>query len=74
MLRDPKNRYNTYRHPGLPPGPIANPGEGALAAVLAPATSDYLYFVADGRGRHRFSRSFEQHRQAVDALSGIPPR
>lgn len=74
MLRDPKNRYNTYRHPGLPPGPIANPGEGALAAVLAPATSDYLYFVADGRGHHRFSRSFEEHRQAVDALSGTAPR
>ncbi|HEY3493901.1 MAG TPA: endolytic transglycosylase MltG, partial [Polyangiaceae bacterium] len=74
MLRDSKNRYNTYRHPGLPPGPIANPGEGALAAVLSPAASDYLYFVADGRGRHRFSRSFEEHRQAVDALSGSSAR
>jgi UPF0755 protein len=72
MLRDPNNRYNTYRHPGLPPGPIANPGEGSLSAVLAPAVSDYLYFVANGRGRHRFSRTFEEHRQAVDALAATP--
>ena len=65
MLRDAKNRYNTYRHPGLPPGPIANPGESAIAAVLAPAKSDYLYFVATGGGRHTFSRTFEEHRAAV---------
>jgi UPF0755 protein len=70
MLRDPKNRYNTYRNAGLPPGPIANPGEGAIAAVLAPAASDYLYFVANGRGKHRFSRTFEEHRKGVDALAG----
>jgi UPF0755 protein len=66
LLRDPKNRYNTYRHGGLPPGPIANPGESALAAVLAPAPSDYLYFVASGRGKHAFSRTFEEHRQAIE--------
>lgn len=65
MLRDPENRYNTYRAPGLPHGPIANPGEGALEAALAPARTDYLYFVADGRGRHRFSRTFEEHRRAI---------
>jgi UPF0755 protein len=65
MLRDAKNRYNTYRHAGLPPGPIANPGEAAITAVLAPAASDYLYFVATGGGRHTFSRTFEQHRAAV---------
>lgn len=69
MLRDPKNRYNTYRHSGLPPGPIANPGEAAIAAVLAPATSDYLYFVATGGGRHTFSRTFEEHRAAVTGQS-----
>jgi UPF0755 protein len=73
MLRDAQNRYNTYRHPGLPPGPIANPGEGALSAVLAPATTDYLYFVANGRGRHRFSRTFEEHRKGIDALAGGGP-
>jgi UPF0755 protein len=66
MLRDPQNPYNTYRHPGLPPGPIGNPGEAALDAVLAPAAADYLYFVADGHGRHRFSRSFEEHRRAIE--------
>jgi UPF0755 protein len=65
MLRDAKNRYNTYRHAGLPPGPIANPGEAAITAVLAPAASDYLYFVATGGGRHTFSRTFEEHRAAV---------
>jgi UPF0755 protein len=65
MLRDPQNPYNTYRRPGLPPGPISNPGESALRAVLAPEKSDYLYFVAAGGGRHRFSRTFEEHRQAV---------
>jgi UPF0755 protein len=65
LLRDPKNRYNTYRHPGVPPGPIANPGESALAAVLAPEVSDYLYFVASGHGHHSFSKTFEEHRNAI---------
>jgi len=67
MLRDPKNPYNTYRIAGLPKGPIGSPGEGALEAVLAPAKTDYLYFVADGSGRHRFSRTFEEHRRAITA-------
>jgi UPF0755 protein len=66
MLRDSQNPYNTYRHPGLPPGPVGNPGEGAIEAVLSPAEADYLYFVADGHGRHRFSRSFEEHRRAIE--------
>jgi UPF0755 protein len=65
LLRDAKNRYNTYRHGGLPPGPIANPGESALAAVLAPASSEYLFFVASGRGKHAFSRTFDEHRRAI---------
>ncbi|MGC4088496.1 MAG: endolytic transglycosylase MltG [Polyangiaceae bacterium] len=66
MLRDSGNPYNTYRHAGLPPGPIANPGEDAILAVLNPAQGSYLYFVADGRGRHRFSRNFEEHRRAIE--------
>lgn len=68
MLRDADNRYNTYRHAGLPPGPIANPGLSAMEAVLAPADSDYLFFVADGAGNHSFSRSFEEHQLAVARL------
>jgi UPF0755 protein len=59
--------YNTYRHPGLPPGPIANPGKRSLEAALSPAQSDYLYFVADNRGGHVFSRTLEEHQRAVAA-------
>jgi UPF0755 protein len=67
LLRDPANPYNTYRHAGLPPGPIANPGAPAIEAVLAPAQSDYLYFVAKGEGRHAFSRTFAEHREALES-------
>jgi UPF0755 protein len=64
MIRDPENPYNTYRHPGLPPGPIANPGVRAIEAVLQPATTEYLFFVASG-GKHVFSRSLEEHEAAI---------
>jgi UPF0755 protein len=59
--------YNTYRNPGLPPGPIANPGRASLAAALDPADAKYLYFVAkpDGSGRHIFSETYEAHGAAV---------
>ena len=69
LLRDPANPYNTYRHAGLPPGPIANPGEASILAVLAPAQSDFLYFVAKGQGtgRHTFSRTFAEHREALES-------
>jgi len=61
--------YNTYRYAGLPPGPIANPGLASLKAAMQPASSNYLYFVAEGNGsgRHRFSSSYEQHQQNVAA-------
>jgi UPF0755 protein len=73
MLRDSANRYNTYRHAGLPPGPIANPGERALRAVLEPAKTDYLFFSAKGGGKHHFSRTFEEHRAAVGGQVASAP-
>jgi UPF0755 protein len=60
--------YNTYRHAGLPPGPIANPGRSSLEAVLHPAQTDYYYFVSDGNGHHRFSSTLEEHNKNVAAL------
>jgi UPF0755 protein len=59
--------YNTYRNPGLPPGPIGNPGRSALDAAMHPAQSDYYYFVADAQGHHRFARTIEEHNKNVEA-------
>jgi UPF0755 protein len=59
--------YNTYKHPGLPPGPIGNPGKSALEAAMHPAQSDYYYFVADAQGHHRFARTIEEHDKNVAA-------
>jgi UPF0755 protein len=57
--------YNTYRHTGLPPGPIANPGVAALKAAISPAPTDYLYFVADAQGHSQFSATLKEHAQQV---------
>jgi UPF0755 protein len=59
--------YNTYTHPGLPPGPIGNPGKSALEAAVHPAQTDYYYFVADAQGHHRFAHTMEEHNKNVDA-------
>jgi len=81
-LADPKHDtpYNTYRHAGLPPGPIANPGLPSLRAALNPAATNYLYFVAAGadpRGKSRFAATLDEHnknvasyRQAVKQAGG----
>jgi UPF0755 protein len=64
---DSNHPYNTYRHTGLPPGPIANPGRASLEAALQPAETNYLYLVAkpDGSGAHVFSKDLTSHSAAV---------
>jgi len=57
--------YNTYLHPGLPPGPVNSPGIKSIEAALYPAPVPFLYFVADSDGHHTFSRTLEEHNQAV---------
>jgi len=59
--------YNTYKHAGLPPGPIANPGVAALRAAMRPARTDYLYFVSDAAGHTRFSATLQEHAQQVQS-------
>jgi len=68
--------YNTYVHPGLPPGPIGNPGEASLRAALDPAKTDYLYFVANTQGGHFFAATLVEHNRNVTKyrrlLAGLP--
>jgi UPF0755 protein len=57
--------YNTYLHVGLPPGPIANPGESSLRAAISPASVPFLYFVANTQGGHFFSKTLDEHNHNV---------
>ncbi len=66
QLDDKDNPYNTYQHEGLPPGPICNPGMGAIRAVLNPDGSDYLFFVAKDDRTHAFAKSMAEHERNVD--------
>lgn len=70
MLRDTSNPYNTYRHPGLPPGPIASPSESAILSVLDPPTTPFFFFVAGAAKRHVFSRTLSEHERAI--VTGLP--
>ena len=63
--------YNTYTHNGLPPHPIANVGREAIRAVLKPASTKYLFFVADGRGGHKFSKDYAEHQKHHNVWRGI---
>ena len=58
--------YNTYRRPGLPPGPLGSPGREAILAVLEPAETKELYFVSRNDGTHEFSETLVEHNRAVD--------
>lgn len=60
--------YNTYLHPGLPPGPVNSPSRRSIEAALYPAKVPYLYFVAGPDGRHVFSRTYDEHRRAIARL------
>lgn len=65
------NPYNTYLNPGLPPGPIANPGRASIEAVLHPEKHNFLFFVADGKGGHVFAATLDEHNRNVAAWRQI---
>lgn len=65
IVADPTNMYNTYKHEGLPPGPIASPGAKSLDAVMASSETHYFYFVAKGGGHHTFSETYAAHVAAI---------
>jgi UPF0755 protein len=69
------SRYNTYKHPGLPPGPIASPGAASIEAALYPANVPYLYFVAHPDGHHEFRETYAEHTEArAQIRRERPPR
>jgi UPF0755 protein len=58
--------YNTYRHTGLPPTPIANPGKASIDAAFTPVHSEYLFYVYKGNGHHAFAKTLEEHNANVE--------
>jgi len=72
-LRVP-SAYNTYLHPGLPPGPICSPDSASIAAALYPAPYPFLYFVAQPDGKHVFSATYEDHLAAIRRIKQVPRR
>jgi UPF0755 protein len=72
-LRQP-GPYNTYTEPGLPPGPICNPGELAIRAALIPDQTNFLYFVANADGTHRFSTTLAEHNRAIAEVRRLARR
>ena len=60
-----KNKFNTYLNFGLPPSPISYPSETSIEAAFLPSESDYLFFVADGKGGHRFSKTYKKHKENI---------
>jgi UPF0755 protein len=68
------SRYNTYKHVGLPPGPIASPGAASIEAALYPAKVPYLFFVAHPDGHHEFRQTFSEHTEARAQIRRETPR
>src|SRR5258708_34060431 len=66
-----RSPYNTYLHPGLPPGPIGQPGRASLAAALYPADVPFLYFVAQPDGKHIFSTTHAEHESAIERVKRL---
>ena len=62
-----RSAYNTYRNPGLPPGPIANPGLASIKAVIYPAETDFWYYLHDEKGRAHYARTIEEHERNIAA-------
>lgn len=63
-----ESKYNTYKYAGLPPGPIASPGEASIVAAITPANVPYLYFVAAADGHHEFRTTFAEHEKAIASI------
>ena len=69
-----RSPYNTYLHPGLPPGPICQPDSASLAAALYPARAPFLYFVAQPDGKHIFSVTYAEHLAAIRRVKELQTR